>query len=256
MDLRVKSGFGSRPLFATMAPGRLLDIPAGAGGESLMLIERGFDVVSLDLTPRGNEMNRLKWLCADANYPFPLRGGSFDYVLSREGIEHLENQTGFIQECARVIRPGGALIITTPNMTHLSARASLFLTGQRNLRRGLINEVQTPRANHGAHNYHGHVFMIDYFRLRYLMRLAGFEQLEVYTDRFSPTSMAMAWLAPFIYGACRFSVWTAERRARQKGHGSTPAAVTSEIIRHIMSGALLFGKRMIIVARRNQPAPR
>ena len=44
---------------------------------------------------------------------------------------------GFLRNCARVIRPGGKIVLTTPNLMHLSARASSFLTGQRNLRRGL-----------------------------------------------------------------------------------------------------------------------
>lgn len=249
MDLLVKSGFKKRPLFAAMRPGRLLDIPAGEGEQSLALKRRGFSVVSVDLLPRAGEGGGLAWACADANRSFPFRDASFDYVLSREGIEHLENQAGFIRECARVLKPDGVLVITTPNMTHLSARLSSLLTGQRNLRRGLINEVQTVRIGRRAHPYHGHVFMIDYFRMRYILRLAGFDRLELFTDRFSPTSIAMAWMVPLLYVASRFSVRTAARKARRKSFPAVPVSVANEILRHVMSPALLFGKRMIVMAR-------
>jgi len=41
-------------------------------------------------------------------------------VLSREGIEHLENQMGFLRNCARVLAPGGRIVIITSNMMHLA----------------------------------------------------------------------------------------------------------------------------------------
>ncbi|HTW89200.1 MAG TPA: methyltransferase domain-containing protein [Candidatus Binataceae bacterium] len=250
MDLVIKSGFGRKAIFAGLRPGRLLDVPAGAGGYSKTLGELGYAVVSMDLMPPAARATPLSWVRADANQPFPFASESFDYVLSREGIEHLENQVGFVRECARVLKAGGTLVITTPNLMHLSARFSYLLTGQRNLKRGLVNEVQTLRMSRGPHLYHGHVFMIDYFRLRYLLRLAGFDELAVYTDRYSPTAIGMAPLAPLLWAAARFSVWTAARNNRRKGLVTAPAPVTDEIIGHVHSSALLFGKRMIVAARR------
>ncbi len=255
MELIVRSGFGRKAIFAATRPGRLLDVPAGAGGYSKTLGEIGYAVVSMDLMPPAHRASPLSWIQADANLPFPFADGSFDYVLSREGIEHLENQVGFVRECARVLRPGGTLVITTPNLMHLSARLSYLLTGQRNLKRGLINEVQTLRMSRGPHLYHGHVFMIDYFRLRYLLRLAGFEALAVFTDRYSPTALAMAPLAPLLWAAARFSVRSAARNNRRKGLTAAPAPVTDEIIAHVHSPALLFGKRMIVTARRGAAGP-
>ncbi|HEY0640628.1 MAG TPA: class I SAM-dependent methyltransferase [Pseudonocardiaceae bacterium] len=45
----------------------------------------------------------------------PLAGGSVDVVVNLQVIEHLWDQAGFVRECARVLRPGGLLAVTTPN---------------------------------------------------------------------------------------------------------------------------------------------
>jgi SAM-dependent methyltransferase len=45
----------------------------------------------------------------------PLRTASADVVANLQVIEHLWDQAGFLRECARVLRPGGRLLVTTPN---------------------------------------------------------------------------------------------------------------------------------------------
>lgn len=45
----------------------------------------------------------------------PCRDGSVDVIVSSQTIEHLWDQDGFVRECARVLRPGGRLLVTTPN---------------------------------------------------------------------------------------------------------------------------------------------
>jgi SAM-dependent methyltransferase len=249
-DVVVRRRGRSDGLFAAMKPGSVLDIPAGGAVQSRALSHLGYRVVSVDLFPAAQREPTAAWICADANDSLPFRDAAFDYVLSREGIEHLEDQMGFIRNCARVIRPGGKLVLTTPNLMHLSARVSTFLTGQRNLRRGLINEIQTPRSRNPRRVYHGHAFMLDYYRARYMMRLAGFDRLEVYTDRWSPTSVAMSPLIPILWMAMKFSAAVSARNARRPGHRPPDDGVTREIIGHVLSPALLYGKRMIIVAER------
>jgi SAM-dependent methyltransferase len=45
----------------------------------------------------------------------PVRDGACDAVVSLQVIEHLWDQERFLRECRRVLRPGGALMVSTPN---------------------------------------------------------------------------------------------------------------------------------------------
>ncbi|CAM2996731.1 class I SAM-dependent methyltransferase [Saccharomonospora xinjiangensis] len=45
----------------------------------------------------------------------PVATGSVDVVANLQVIEHLWDQAGFLAECRRVLRPGGRLLVTTPN---------------------------------------------------------------------------------------------------------------------------------------------
>lgn len=45
----------------------------------------------------------------------PYADESFDVVVSLQTIEHLWNQEAFVAECLRVLRPGGTIVISTPN---------------------------------------------------------------------------------------------------------------------------------------------
>ncbi len=45
----------------------------------------------------------------------PVRSSTVDVVANLQVIEHLWDQDGFLRECHRVLRPGGRLLVTTPN---------------------------------------------------------------------------------------------------------------------------------------------
>jgi SAM-dependent methyltransferase len=45
----------------------------------------------------------------------PVRTSTIDIVANLQVLEHLWDQEGFLADCARVLRPGGRLLLTTPN---------------------------------------------------------------------------------------------------------------------------------------------
>lgn len=233
-------------LLRSVPPGRVLDVPSGGGPVVDGARAHGHDVVELDLFPRPG----IRGVLADACAPLPFRDASFDVVVSMEGIEHFENQTGFLRECARVLKPGGMLLLTTPNVLHLSSRVSGFCTGQRLLKQGIINEVSTLRAKNGARLYHGHAYLIDVFRLRYILRVVGMKLERLGSSSPSPSSVFLAPLVPLVWVMTRWSLVAGRRRLERQRRAAPTRDIESELQRVALSPALLFGKKLVVVARR------
>jgi SAM-dependent methyltransferase len=61
-------------------------------------------------------------LVADLERPLPFRDGSLDGVTLIEAIEHVVAAEALVDELHRVLRPGGWLVLTTPNVAHLNYR--------------------------------------------------------------------------------------------------------------------------------------
>lgn len=52
----------------------------------------------------------------------PLRDATADLVVALQVVEHLWDLPAFLRECRRALRPGGTLVLTTPNRTVFSPR--------------------------------------------------------------------------------------------------------------------------------------
>jgi 2-polyprenyl-3-methyl-5-hydroxy-6-metoxy-1,4-benzoquinol methylase len=62
--------------------------------------------------------------------PLPLADEYADVVVSVETIEHLENPRAFMRQLARVLKPGGMVIVSTPNQLSLLSKMTLLLRNQ------------------------------------------------------------------------------------------------------------------------------
>lgn len=68
----------------------------------------------------------------DLNLPQSLEDlgdRSFDCVICADVLEHLQQPDELLQRLRRHLRPGASLIVSLPNIRHLSAFASIFLGG-------------------------------------------------------------------------------------------------------------------------------
>ena len=96
-----------------MAGKRVLDVACGAGFGLEMLDAAGARVIGMDLdyAPlRGGQ----RQVQADATR-LPLPDASIDVIASFETIEHVPDARALVYELRRVLRPGGVLVLSTPN---------------------------------------------------------------------------------------------------------------------------------------------
>jgi SAM-dependent methyltransferase len=97
--------------------GVVLDIACGSGYGSELLVAGGARVVvGMDRDGRALELasSRCAAVRGDA-LDLPFDSGVVDTVVTLETIEHLEDRVRFLGELRRVLRPGGTLILSTPN---------------------------------------------------------------------------------------------------------------------------------------------
>lgn len=103
------------------ADARVLEVGVGAGYGLSVLAARHRALAGLDVhlpavleAARRSGANRAL-LAAGHGCALPFAGRSFDAVLSFQVIEHLEDDERFVAELARVLRPQGVALVTTPN---------------------------------------------------------------------------------------------------------------------------------------------
>ncbi|MGV9825194.1 class I SAM-dependent methyltransferase [Gordonia sp. NPDC003429] len=98
---------------------RVLEAGSGEGYGAAMLGAAGAHVTCVDYDPSAVEHTRRRYpglTVVQANLvDLPLPDGSVDVVVNFQVIEHLWDQARFVDECFRVLSPGGRLMMSTPN---------------------------------------------------------------------------------------------------------------------------------------------
>lgn len=111
-------------LAAYRSAGRFLDVGCGGGFLVETARDLGWNAEGTEVSRAAAEFGRTKGLAihtgviADAKLP----AGAFDVVTLMEVVEHVPDPVALLAECAALLRPGGALYLTTPNWASLSRR--------------------------------------------------------------------------------------------------------------------------------------
>lgn len=144
--------------------GKLLDVGCGGGRFLNRMYKRGWEVEGTDLDEQAASR-------ASARYGTKIHVGDlphcalpanhFDVVTMSQTIEHLYDPNATLNECLRILKPGGLLVITTPNVNSVGAREfGAFWRGW-----------EAPR--------HLHLFSVE--SLQGLIQHAGFRVTEART---------------------------------------------------------------------------
>jgi SAM-dependent methyltransferase len=177
--------------------GRVLDVPAGEGALAARLVSAGFDVHCCDLYPEIFRLASVDIRRGDMGGTLPYDDSSFDYITCIEGLEHIENPQQAIREFSRLLKPGGHLIGSIPNILNIEERFKWLLHGYTSHFKPLSRD-QVARAR----NLIGdkvemalHVNAISYSELRYSLENCGFEIRQLHRDK----AKARLWLYwPFV----------------------------------------------------------
>ncbi len=167
---------------------KALDAPLGPGAMALHLHQLGYEVsgVDLDLNQSRELPPAIARHTCNLNQSLPLPDNRFDLVTSLEGIEHVENQFHLLRELSRVLKPGGHLILSTPNICSLEERLNFLVRGSFYR---FISRAEIEKCGSGF----DHQNLINYVELRQVMDWTGFRIVRVEKDRAKLKQILFLW---------------------------------------------------------------
>ncbi|MEC4803543.1 MAG: methyltransferase domain-containing protein [Jaaginema sp. PMC 1079.18] len=159
---------------------KILDVAAAQGNYSLLLAEMGYDVTWNDLRTDLIDYVKLKHEKGSIQFApgncFDLGFDSeFDIVIITEIIEHVAHPDDFLQKIAQLVKPGGYIVMTTPNGEYIRHNLPKFSD--------CPNPSQFEELQFQP-NSDGHIFLLHEDEIRPLIEAAGLNLIEfkLYTN--------------------------------------------------------------------------
>lgn len=219
----------------------LLDIGAGPGHLIGLLEERfGFTSKAVDYTDKLMKRPGQEVDIVDLNKEgLPYPDNSFDVVTLTEVIEHLEFNREVLREIHRVTKPGGLVVVTTPNILNINSRLRFLWFGFWNLFGPL------PVKHGELYSTGGHINPISVFYIGHGLMDANFDDVSVTVDKYQRSSIAkliLLWLPIKIFAAM---IWRKEvKRYKTINKDNAP------LVREMNTVPMLLGRTVIVSARK------
>jgi SAM-dependent methyltransferase len=176
----------------------------------------------------------------DLTRPLPYPDGAFGVVLCAEVIEHLEVHSSLIAEAARILEPGGFLVLTSPNLGRVVSRIHFALTGV-HLTKERRPTGSDPLARIGAF----HVRCVDFPHLHWLLWQNGLRIERLAETQVRLSGRLCSWLSPLFHRLAR--------RALLR-HGVGMDDETRDLLAWVRTRAYSRSEHLCVVARRHPAA--
>ena len=188
------------------AGAKVLDLGAGEGALSARLVDLGYQVTAVDKDQDSFKceeatFSRIDFDSADEiTQLVKQHEDAFDAVLGIEVIEHVQDQWQYVRQLLKMVKPGGMVLITTPNTTSWLSRLMFFLTG----RFHQFSDIDLT---------YGHINPISSWVLNLILRESGARQIEVFGagtlppiyitgfNKLTILNLSMLVLRPFMSGS-------------------------------------------------------
>ena len=221
--------------------GRHLDIGSGTGN-LIRRLQQEYQLESqaCDYTDAFMELAHVELKVVDLNEgKLPWPDACFDLVTFTEVAEHLENYRAVVREIHRVLKPGGVVAITTPNVLNMKSRLRFLTTGFWGMF-GPLHVGETAIESAG-----GHITPIPWPFLAHALMDAGFSLPECTTDKMQFPSLY--WFILFFI-PIRIAAWFAWNKERSKY--KTLDEFNAPIVNRINSAQMLLGRSIVVTAKK------
>ena len=212
---------------------RILDLPAGNGWVSNEINALGGNAVPADINEEYPH-----YIQTDMEERLPFNDEEFDAVTCLEGIEHVLRPEALFSELARVLKKGGLLIITTPNVQNFYSRYQLLCAGYLYQFDPFDKIPLKPNEIRDK----GHISPVFYTQLRYYSELHNLKTLKPSGGRLKRIA-AFPLFLPFLLIGFYWSFRDWQKTSNNQDQ--------FEIIKHLFSIRVLFSRSLIFKAMKN-----
>ncbi|MBL9138894.1 MAG: class I SAM-dependent methyltransferase [Verrucomicrobiales bacterium] len=170
---------------------------------------------------------------------------TFDLVTCTEVVEHLENFRHAMREAARVLKPGGWMVVSTPNVLSLKSRWAYFT-------RGFFTYFDPLPSKDDPRMYPGqrHITPLPFFYLAHALHDAGFVDIAAHADKVQRSSAFWAT----ILGPVLTLVAGSAHRRRIRHFGALNPEL-EKLAQWNNSWPVLTGRTLIVSAKRASGTP-
>lgn len=224
---------------------KVLDLGAGKGYMSRRLgrwfAARGRDparnVIACDVDHARFAATEIPFQQFDANAGLPFGDDTFDLIVAVEVFEHMANIYQQFDECRRVLKDGGLLVFSVPNIAHTVSRLKFLLTG--------FHDLYMPPSidPKNAGRICGHIMPLTFAYLGYGLRAAGFHGIQCHLDK---TKKAAVVLTILLYPFIRCCSWLYRQKVRR--YDARVFAENDSATRLMNSWSMLTARSCIVEA--------